>query len=317
MPVRGGRPSPITGPTLGPDQHAQDALSAGVDGSAATRSGLIPRKISAAPAGELGVLERPHQCLKTNLFQQSQPVGSSKQAADVLLVGAARWPSELVEQVRKVHGVHRVGRVRVPNPAQVPKRSTVAVAAALRVPAMKVSRHEVRREQGNPTRLTVHVGRRQGQSQIVLGGEVRQCVLDEHRVEGSPRRSVRMSPDRCSHSGFSRWLTASIPGDRSTSVARTCCLRCHAVLPPPDPNSSSVPGFDAPASTSARRNRSASSAWSAGSVSRSYQSANSVYNRGMPSVINSPSPREGLDREADDRLAAPPRGGASINGSGS
>ena len=49
-----------------------------------------------------------------------------------------------------------------------------------------------------------------------------------------------MSPSRCSHSGLSRCETASICGDRSTSVMAKACLRWAALLPPPLPSSSTV-----------------------------------------------------------------------------
>ena len=57
-----------------------------------------------------------------------------------------------------------------------------------------------------------------------------------------PRRSVRMSPRMCSQSGLSLRLTFSICGDMSTSVISKRALRWKALLPPPEPSSSTVRG---------------------------------------------------------------------------
>ncbi len=46
-----------------------------------------------------------------------------------------------------------------------------------------------------------------------------------------------MSPWRCSHSGLSLRLTASIAGETSTSVNRKLAFMCEALLPPPQPSS--------------------------------------------------------------------------------
>ena len=55
-----------------------------------------------------------------------------------------------------------------------------------------------------------------------------------------PSRSVRMSPRTCSHSGLSSRLRLSICGERSDERAREAPLRWEALLPPPEPSSSSV-----------------------------------------------------------------------------
>ena len=49
-----------------------------------------------------------------------------------------------------------------------------------------------------------------------------------------------MSPSRCSHSGLSVRLSASMSGERSVSVHAKRAFRCDALFPPPEPSSSSV-----------------------------------------------------------------------------
>ena len=62
-----------------------------------------------------------------------------------------------------------------------------------------------------------------------------------------------MSPSTCSQSGFSLRLTASIPGERSTSVIWKARFRYDALFPPPLPSSSTVRGGVTLVSTIVRR----------------------------------------------------------------
>jgi hypothetical protein len=53
-----------------------------------------------------------------------------------------------------------------------------------------------------------------------------------------PAEFADRQPSMCSHSGLRRRLTSSIRGDRSTSVSEKCAFMCDALLPPPEPSSS-------------------------------------------------------------------------------
>ena len=76
-----------------------------------------------------------------------------------------------------------------------------------------------------------------------------------------------MSPRTCSHSGLRARLTASIPGDGSTSVSSKRDFMCDALLPPPLPSSRRVRSGRSQAAASAFAKKAASSAYSEGSES--------------------------------------------------
>src|SRR6202521_5867651 len=92
-----------------------------------------------------------------------------------------------------------------------------------------------------------------------------------------PKRNVRMSPSRCSHSGLSALLTESMPDERSTSVIAKRALRWEALFPPPDPSSNTRRGAGWHDSVRTRATNAASSLYSSGGEKIGHHSASSLY----------------------------------------
>src|SRR4029077_6218438 len=86
-----------------------------------------------------------------------------------------------------------------------------------------------------------------------------------------------MSPSRCSHSGFNARLTASMRGERSTRVIAKLAFRWDALLPPPEPSSSTVRGGGPLDSVDTREKNAASSRYSEGAEKVGHHSASSPY----------------------------------------
>ena len=163
-------------------------------------------------------------------------------------------PSPSLQQVGERREGRRVVGIRIVVPLQVAQRPLAEVASAVgggRPPRLP----HVRRGRTGPRRPAAG-GR--GPSPWRPAGRPRWSCSPRRRGRRRRRRCARagpsrMSPGACSHSGLSARLTASMPGARSTRVSRYHAFRWLALLPPPQPSSS----------TSSRgRAAHASSAWS-------------------------------------------------------
>ena len=192
---------------------------------------------------------------EANFGQQAQPGVATEQSHHVPVVDRPRRAVALQQQVRHVHDEVRVAGIGVVHPLDIAQAAAAAVGCVVTAVVgvrAKLSRVSSGQNSATPPGLVwtnaVTIAWRRSSSLV------RYATASWTKTASNWRssRTVRMSPCTCSHSGFSARLTASICGDRSTSVSLKCALRCEALLPPPLPSSSTSTGGCWQASTSVR-----------------------------------------------------------------
>jgi hypothetical protein len=101
------------------------------------------------------VLQRPYGCGEADLREQVQSVVAAEHAAYVTVVLTAHRLVILTEEVREVHQIGGVGRVRVPGSREIAQGPTCAIMAAVVGLRDECLAYAIRREDHHTTRPAV------------------------------------------------------------------------------------------------------------------------------------------------------------------